>query len=211
MSTIAHPSAPGTASNGRRAAHITIEKYEAMVASGIFTKHDRFELIEGNLVRKMTKNPPHSVTRGLCLDTINAALPSGWHTRQDQPVRIPDRDSEPEPDVSVARGERIDYLDRHPGPNDLALVLEVADSSVDDDRAMALTYGGGNVPVYWLVNIAARQLEVYTEPSWPSSPLGYRRCSVFHPGDQVALMIDGKEAALVRVADLFPPLATTSG
>jgi Uma2 family endonuclease len=181
-----------------------------MVASGLLTKRDRLELIEGNLVQKMTKNPLHTVTTGLCFDAIEGALPVGWHARKEDPVRIPGRDSEPEPDVSVARGKRIDYLKRHPGPDDVALVVEVADSSVEDDRAMALTYGGGGIPVYWLVNISDRQLEVYTEPSGPSPPLGYRRSNVFHPGDNVPLMIEGQQVARIAVADLFPPSETAS-
>ena len=128
----------------------------------------------------MTKYPPHTVTTGLCVDAIQRALPTGWHARKEDPVRIPDRDSEPEPDVSVVRGELTDYLIRHPGPDDVPLVVEVADSSVEDDREMTVTYGGGGIPVYWLVNIPDRQLEVYTEPSGPSAPIGYRRCTVPH-------------------------------
>ena len=173
---------------GRRPVRLSVEKYEAMVASGAFTKRDRLELIEGNLVEKMTQNPPHSVTVGLCDDVIRVSLPAGWHTRQEKPVRIPERDSMPEPDVSVTRGKRADWLHRHPGPADVALVVEVADSTVEDDRAMALTYGGGGVPVYWLVNVRDRQIEVYSGPSGPSEPARlpplrrslHRRCRPTH-------------------------------
>lgn len=70
-------------SGGRRPLRITVEKYEAMIASGAFSKRDRLELIEGNLVEKLTQNPPHSVIVGLCDDLIRAALPPGWHTRQE--------------------------------------------------------------------------------------------------------------------------------
>ena len=190
---------------GRRQARISVEKYEAMIASGQFGKSDRLELIEGSLVRKMTKHPPHAVTAGLCLDAIGRSLPPGWHLRKEDPVRIPDRDSEPEPDVSVACGTRTRYLDHHPGPNEIALVVEVADSSVEDDREMAVTYGGGGIPVYWLVNIPDCQLEVYTEPSGPSTPIGYRRCTVLHPGDHVPLIVEGKVVSSIPVSDLLPP------
>ena len=188
-----------------RGARLSVAKYEAMVASGVLTKRDRVELIEGYLVQKMTKYPPHSVTTGVCEDAIERELPSGWHTRQEQPVRIPDRDSEPEPDVSVARGKRTDYLQLHPGPKDLALVVEVALSTVEDDRAMALTYGGGGIPAYWLINIPDRQVEVYSEPSGSVGPIGYRRCEVLRPGDLVPLIIDGREVARIPVVDLLPP------
>jgi Uma2 family endonuclease len=188
-----------------RLARISVEKFEAMVAAGVFTKRDRVELIEGSLVRKMTKSPPHTVTTGLCLDAIEGVVIPGWHARQEGPVRIPGRDSEPEPDLSVARGNRTEYLKRHPGPEDLALVVEVSDSSVEDDRAMQLTYGGGGIPACWLVNIPDRQLEVYTEPSGPSTPAGYRRCTVLRPGDHVTFLLDGQSSQPIAVADLLPP------
>jgi len=62
---------------GRRPFRISVAKYEAMVASGAFTKADRFELIEGNLVERMTRNPPHSVVVGLCQNAIDRPLPPG--------------------------------------------------------------------------------------------------------------------------------------
>ncbi len=204
-STTASEPAPPLSVRGRRLARLSVEKYEAMIASGAFTKNDRFELIEGSLLQKMTKHPPHSVTTGLCMDAIQRSLRPGWHARKEEPVRIPGRDSEPEPDVSVARGKLTDYLQGHPGPADIALVVEVADSSVEDDREMVVTYGGGGIPVYWLVNIPERQLEVYTEPSGSSAPIGYRRCTVLRPTDQVSLIIDGQVVAQIPVADLLPP------
>jgi hypothetical protein len=87
--TIARPPDTALPFPGRRPARLSVEKYEAMVASGLLTKRDRLELIEGNLVQKMTKHPPYAVTTGLSLDGVGTALPAGWHTRQEQPVRIP--------------------------------------------------------------------------------------------------------------------------
>ncbi len=76
------------------------------------------------------------------------------------PVRMPDY-NEPEPDVSLARGKAKDYANRHPGPADLALVVEVAKSSLSEDRQMAI-YGPAGIPVYGIVNLKAHQVEVYT-------------------------------------------------
>ena len=74
------------------------------------------------------------------------------------------RDSMPEPDISVARGEPDDYLDVDPGPDDVALVVEVSDSTIVADRIMATTYGGDRIPAYWIVNVIDRQIEVYANP-----------------------------------------------
>jgi Uma2 family endonuclease len=184
----------------RRRYRISVAKYEAMVASGAFTKHDRFELIEGTLVEKMTKNPPHSVSLVLCQGALDRALLPGWHTRPEQPVSIPNRDSEPEPDVTVVRGQVRDYLDHHPGPADVALIVEVADSSLADDRAMAATYGGGGIPVYWIVNVAGRQLEVYANPVGGQYPAPV----ILAETESVDLVIDGQVLGRIAVADLLP-------
>jgi Uma2 family endonuclease len=183
---------------------LSVEQYEAMVASGTFKKEDRLELIEGSLVEKMTRGPNHSTGSEDCGRAIHAVLPAGWHVRIEKPIRVTDRDSEPEPDVSVARVKTADYRRRHPDPTEVGLVVEVGDSSVEDDRAMAMTYGGGSIPVYWLVNLRDGQLEVYTEPSGQPPPVGYRRCVVFHPGQDAAVYLDGREVARIAVADLLP-------
>ncbi len=185
---------------GRCLFRISVAKYEAMVASGAFTKADRCELIEGNLVEKMTKNPPHSVVVGLCQNAIDRALPPGWHTRPEQPMSIPNRDSEPEPDVAVVRGQIRDSLDNHPGPADIGLIVEVADSSLADDRAMAATYGGGGIPVYWIVNVAGRQLEVYANPAGGAYPAP----TILAEKESVDLTIGGQVVGRIAVADLLP-------
>ncbi len=119
---------------------LTVQKYEAMVASGLITERDRIELIEGALVQKTGKREKHatgSAKTGLAIARI---LPPGWHVRYDNPVRIPSRDSEPEPDISVARGIPDDYIKHHPDSKDLALVVEVSQWTLQADRALAETY-----------------------------------------------------------------------
>jgi Uma2 family endonuclease len=140
---------------------LTVDEYQAMVEKGILTSGQPLELIEGLLVKKMTKKPDHAACSEATWRAIHALLPPGWHVRIEKPVRIPSRESMPEPDVSVARGGHRDYVDRDPGPDDVALVVEIARSSVVADRALATTYAAGGIPVYWIVNVIDRQLEIY--------------------------------------------------
>lgn len=183
----------------------SLEKYEAMVRSGVFTNRDRLELIEGYLVEKMTKYPPHTVSCQLCRVRLDRMSPPGWHVRIEGPVRIPSRVSMPEPELAVTRGEIRDYSERDPEPADVALVVEVADSSLDDDRdVMSRIYGGGGIAIYWIVNLVDRQVEVYTGPSGSSEPLGYRHCEVYRPGQEVPLVIEGTDVGRIPVADLLP-------
>ncbi len=146
----------------KRLGRLTVDQYEAMVDSDVFTKQDNFVLINGYLVTKVTKKPPHVIASELVRDELIGLVPRArWRVMVEAPVRIPDF-NEPEPDVSLARGTAKDYANRHPGPADLALVVEVAKSSLSEDRQMANIYGPAGIPVYWVVNLKDRQVEVYT-------------------------------------------------
>jgi Uma2 family endonuclease len=171
-----------------------------MVEAGVFTKSDRLELIDGKLVEKMTKGRRHSASSELCWRLIDALLPPGWHVRIEKPVRIPERDSEPEPDVSVARGSIEDYLELDPGPANVALVVEVSESTLADDRAMAETYDGGGIPVYWIINLIDRQLEVYANPVGGAYPAP----TILAETECVDLTIGGQVVGRIAVTDLLP-------
>ncbi len=184
---------------------LSVDKYESLVRAGVFTKRDRLELIEGLLVAKTTQYPAHSVCAELCRVALGRILPPGWHLRVERPLRIPSRASVPEPDLVIARGEIRDFAANHPEPADVALVVEVADSSLDDDRKlMSRVYGGGGVPVYWVVNLPDRQVEVYSDPSGSSAPAGYGKVAIFRPGGEIAVGIAGIEIGRIPVADLLP-------
>ena len=90
--------------------------------------------------------------------------PLGCHMRSQQPITIPPRD-EPEPDAAIVRGSLEDYSDRHPGPSDILCVIEVADSSLPRDRGYKLRlYANAGIPMYVIVNLLDRVVEVYEEP-----------------------------------------------
>jgi Uma2 family endonuclease len=120
--------------------------------------------------------------------------------RPGKPVRIPGLASIPEPDRSVARGSIRDYGGRHPGPADLLLVVEVSDSSLDEDRKLAEIYGKAGIPIYWIVNLVDGQVEVYSDPG----PSGYRSHEVLAPGHVLHVMVDGVEVGEIPVADILP-------
>jgi hypothetical protein len=184
---------------------MSLDQYEAAVAAGVFTKRDRVTLVEGILVATTSENPPHAISCELCSVALSRILPAGWHVRSNRPLRIPGRASMPEPDAAVARGEIRDYLNGHPEPGDVALVVEVSNSSLEEDRTlMSFTYGGGGVDCYYIVNLVDRQVEVRTQPSGSSAPLGYRHCEVFLPGQSVPIVIDGTVVGHILVDDLLP-------
>jgi Uma2 family endonuclease len=179
---------------------LSIAQYEAMVASGVFTKRDRLHLINGFLVAKRTEYPPHAAACDGIRLAVEALLPTGWYVRSDKPLKIPNCISVPEPDVVVARGTWRDYDQRHPEPSQAPLVVEVSSSSLLEDRRMALVYGRGDVAVYWMVNLIERQVEVHTDPG----PDGYRTVQVFSSDQAVPLFLKGTELGRIKVTDILP-------
>jgi Uma2 family endonuclease len=180
---------------------ITVDEYERMAGA---LNDDRVELIDGYLVTKMGKKPPH-VWSVDCLDELFRALLIGAAlcVRKENPLRIVEFD-EPEPDVVIARGRRATYRARHPEPKDVALVIEVSETTYDRDRGHKwVTYAKSGIPVYWIVNIvnpAQMRIEVYTDPG----PDGYRSRVDFKSGDQIPVVIDGKQFPPIAVDDILP-------
>ena len=182
---------------------MTLEQYEALAASGAIPTSHRVHLVNGYLVEKMTQNPPHTIADLRCGRELDRVTPRGWHVRPGKPVRIPmpGRDSEPEPDRFVVRGKIEDY-ERHPGPGDIALVVEIADSSLADDHQLAVeVYGPAGIPVCWIVDVNARRVEVYTL----GGPQGYGPPEFFEEGQSVPVVIRGRQVGEIAVKDILPP------
>ena len=174
-----------------------------MIRADILTADDPVELLEGWLIAKMPKKPRHSVTTQLVRDAVARILPSGWSVNSQEPITTVD--SEPEPDIAIVRGDRRQYLDHHPGPRDVAMVIEVADSSLQRDRTLKKRlYAAAGLAVYWIVNLIDSQIEVYTDPSGPGEQPGYRHQQNYAPTDEILIEIEGREVGRLAVQDLLP-------
>ena len=192
----------------KRLARLTVDQYEAMVDSGVFTKRDRFTLINGFLVANVPKSPRHTFVGKNLVRKFQRLIPSGWDFRIEDAVRL--ADSKPEPDVSIARGDIDDYAERDPGPADLAMVVEIAASNVSEGRRMAGVYGPAGIPVYWIINLKARQVEVYTLLKRRGTR-GYGKPRVFKMGQSVPVVIERVQVGLIAVADILPRTAPAAG
>jgi Uma2 family endonuclease len=178
---------------------LTVDQYDLMLERGVVGEEDPVELLGGILVRKMPKNPRHSAIGGWLGERLVGLIPVGWHVRKEDPFRIPEYD-EPEPDLAVTRGTFMDYLGRHPGPGDVVLIVEVAESSLATDRRGKLTaYEKAGVPQYWIINLVDRQVEVFAILA-----SGYSPPSIFRVGDHVPVVVDGRQVGQIAVSDLFP-------
>jgi Uma2 family endonuclease len=181
---------------------LSVAQFHRMIETGVLSEDDKVELLEGYLVPKMPPNPPHSNTVTNAGETFTSHLPSGWRVRREQPVVL--ADSQPEPDIVLVRGDRTTFRNRHPAPADIGLVGEVADTTLDEDRAdKARIYARANLPVYWIINVVDRQVEVYTDPR-PNDPVpAYASRTDYRSGDAVPLVLDGKPVAQLPVDELL--------
>jgi Uma2 family endonuclease len=182
---------------------LSVEQYHEMIRAGILGEDDPIELLDGWLVTKMTKKPPYCVTTDVVCDVLAQALPKGWHVRSQGVITL--AMSEPEPDAAVVRGDRRDYLGHHPGPRDVALVVEVADMSLNRDRTLKKRlYAQAGIPAYWIVNLVERSIEVLTDPSAATGEPDYRQHRLFGTSEAMPLVIDGREVGRIAVSAVLP-------
>jgi Uma2 family endonuclease len=187
----------------------SVEQYHEMTRRGIIGLEDRVELLEGIIVQKMTKYPRHRTVAYRLVKVLERNVPRGFYVGAQDPVTL--STSEPEPDAAVIRGNSDDYSERHPGPADVPLIAEVADSSLSDDRSYKKDiYAENHIAVYWIVNLVDRQIEVYTEPATTSAKANYDRREVFKLTDNVPLVIDGQTVAEIAVQSIIPEQAGPS-
>ncbi len=179
----------------------TVAEYHDLIERGILTTADKVELINGVLVDRMPKNPPHESSILRLTSRLFRLLPTGWVLGTQRPVTF--ATSEPEPDFTVARGAEADFDTRHPEPAEVGLLVEVADTSLPLDRGEKLrVYARAGIPVYWIVNVADRQVEVYTDPTVPGANPRYTTRTDYTVGQSVPLVLDGVTVGSVAVGEV---------
>jgi Uma2 family endonuclease len=158
----------------------TVQEYHAMAETGLLSEDDRVELVDGEIV-EMT---PIGTRHLACVVTLNHLLVEAAGGRYFVSVQNPivlDDGNEPQPDLSLLKS-KPDPAGELPGPADVLLVVEVSDSTLSYDRGVKLPrYGRAGIPEVWIVDLAARQVEMYSDPSFE----GYRTTRTFGVGEQV--------------------------
>src|SRR5215813_11819563 len=151
----------------------TRAEYEKLVDLSVSPPSEALELIGGELMSAEPQGPAHYTAIRKTARALDAAFGSGWDIRQESPLALDD-ESEPEPDVAVVLGQPDDYALAHPFR--AVLTVEVAESSLRVDRLhKGSLYARAGVADYWVLNLAARVLEVYREPvPDAASPFGWR-------------------------------------
>lgn len=181
----------------------TVDQYRRMSESGTLTEDDAVELLEGLVVPKMTKNPPHILVCKLLRRSLERLLGDGWHVATQDPIATDD--SEPEPDLAVLRGDEEDYANRLPTRDDCPLVIEVADTTLSRDRGIKRRiYARAGISQYWIVSIADQTVEVFTEPTGARDLPAYGHAARYVPGESIPVIIDGVHVGEITITSLFP-------
>lgn len=182
---------------------LSVDQYHEMLRHGILAEGDAVELLDGILVAKTTKSTAHNVAVMLVHAALAKCVPAGWFAVAQGAATLPA--SEPEPDVMVIPGQPRDYLQHHPLPGEVALIVDVSESSLRHDRRFKKAiYAAAGLPVYWIVNLVDRRVEMYADPTGPDGQPDFRQRQDFSETEEVPVIIDGREVARVSVRALLP-------
>jgi Uma2 family endonuclease len=164
---------------------LTAELVSRMVEIGAIAEDAPLELLNGELIVVSPQGPFHTTICDHIADLLREALPEEWVLREDKPIRS--AASLPEPDLAVVPGPRSRWRSAHPAGSDCALVVEVALTSQDIDHDKAAIYAAAGVPVYWLIDLRERHLEVHEVPS----EAGYGRVTILSEAMDVEVPVCG--------------------
>jgi Uma2 family endonuclease len=187
---------------------LTIEQFDRMVRDGTLDEDEPVELLNGVLVTKMPNNPPHRVATRKTVRALERVLPAGWIVQKEESLVMPPANKW-EPDVAVVRSELEFDSARDATAADCCIVVEIAETNLARARSEELpAYAAAGIPVYWIVDLSggatpgSAMVEVCSEPDQATGR--YRSRVDVPPGDDVSVVIDGREVGRIGVADLLP-------
>jgi Uma2 family endonuclease len=176
----------------------TVDEYHRMLEAGILGERDRVELLEGQIVEMSPQLPPHASTTQRTARYFDRLLENRAYVRMQLPITLRPN-SEPEPDVAVVQIDPNEYSDHHPRPDEILLIIEVADTTLESDRKQkALTYAKAGIADYWVLDVSNRQVYVFRQPT----PAGYQQETRFNANTTLPLICIPEIEVLLN--QLFP-------
>ncbi len=177
---------------------ITSAEYYQMMESGIIREGEKIELILGQIFTMAAKGTRHTVSTTRLITELPMLIQRRAIVRCQDPISLPNH-SEPEPDIAIVRLRSDDYINSHPSPEDIILVIEVADSTIKFDReTKAPLYAAAGISEYWIVNLIDNRLEIYRQPEGSI----YASIQIVTPPQSVSL--PQFPDIVVQIGDFFP-------
>jgi Uma2 family endonuclease len=126
---------------------------------------------------------------------------AGYFVHSQDPITT--LESEPEPDIAIIEGEEDDYLDHNPPPKKVKLVMEVSDTTLEHDRGIKKRiYARAGIPIFWVINVRKKVVEMYSQPTGPDREPRYLKCLLAQEG-KVGVKIGRKLVGEIDVGELF--------
>jgi Uma2 family endonuclease len=174
-----------------------VTEYYRMAETGVLPPDARVELLNGEIIDMSPIGPFHGGVTNYLNQCFSAASRRRWLTSIQNPVRLDDH-SEPQPDLMLLKPASDFYRKRHPKPEEVFLLVEVSDSTIESDHAEKIpAYGRAGIVEVWIVNLNELTVEVYREPHFT----GYGSKTVLRPGEQAVPL--AFPDAVVDVAELL--------
>jgi Uma2 family endonuclease len=165
-----------------RRRRFTVDEYYRMAEAGILHEDSRVELIDGDIISMSPIGSRHAACVDILSELLRPRLGKRGFDRVQGPIRLGEK-SEPVPDLTIIKPRADHYAKAHPGPGDIIFVIEVMDSSADDDRGVKLgLYARAGIKEVWLVDLNDETIEVYRQPANGA----YAPPTVFHRGQSLA-------------------------
>ena len=176
---------------------LTTHDFHKMGEVGIFSEDDRIELIEGELIDMAPIGSLHAGTVMRLTSLFTKILAGRAILSPQNPVLLA-KQSEPQPDIAILRNRTDFYTNSHPAPEDVLLLIEVADATLRYDRDVKIPlYARHGIPEVWLVDLNARNLEIYRQPT----RRGYRE--LLRPENSESVALSLLPGVLIALADLW--------
>jgi Uma2 family endonuclease len=178
---------------------VTVDEYHRMAQGGVFDADKRIELIDGELIERVSPSkPPHASTVYLLTQLLNRAFADVAMVRVHSPITLGSM-SEPEPDIAVVAFDEHGYQRRHPTLSDVLLLLEATDSTLWSDRRKKMPfYARRNVAEVWLVDLVNMCVHAYREPKAGTYTVVRR----FERGERIAPL--AFPTVVLEITDLLP-------
>ncbi len=181
----------------------SIAEYHKMGEVGIFSEDERVELIEGVIIQMSLIGSKHAATVNKLAQFFYSRLSPSEATIAAQNPVVLDDGTEPQPDISVLKPKDDAYASAHPRPDDVLLIVEAADTTLEDDRAVKLPrYAAVGIPEVWIVNIPERKIEVYRIPIGKKEDAEYKIQVKYREGEM--LNPEAFPNVKIDVADVLP-------
>ncbi len=176
---------------------ISVKEYNEMIGHGILTIQVKVELLNGIIIEKIPKGIKHAAINDLVAKIFREKVGNRAIIRNRNPVVLDDY-SEPEPDIVLAKPPREIYLERHPIPEDILLIIEISDTTLGRDRVTeSPAYAKAGIRQYLVLNLQNETIEDLREPSED----GYQFKRTLRKGDSLNLVAFPEVE--IKIDDLF--------